>query len=184
MAPHTFTCQARGSTVLSNAWWTMRQRKIDVSFFCFGSDVTTFFNLINFYQIGKCALALQKSLNLNENIITSTVKLHKWPLLPRVGLLPPLPREGGWLGLWKRCHQRLQQPLKLCLPCRKEKQSSASGWGNSSIVFTRGWHGARCTNEIKRDQKFGSVEGTLKFFCYWLVNFYQFARRKICCSEW
>jgi hypothetical protein len=33
MAPHTLVCQARGSTVLSNAWWTKRQRKIDVSFF-------------------------------------------------------------------------------------------------------------------------------------------------------
>jgi hypothetical protein len=36
----------------------------------------------------------------------------------------------------------------------------------------------------KKGQTNGSVEGTLKFLCYWLINFYQFVRRKICCSEW
>jgi hypothetical protein len=58
----------------------------------------------------------------------STVKLNKWPLLPRVGLLPPLPQEGGWLGLWKKCHQRLQQLLKPRPPCRKEKQPGQCLW--------------------------------------------------------
>jgi hypothetical protein len=33
MAPHTLVCHARGLTVLSNAWWTKRQPKINDIFF-------------------------------------------------------------------------------------------------------------------------------------------------------
>jgi hypothetical protein len=32
----------------------------------------------------------------------------------------------------------------------------------------------------KGTKKMGSIVGTFKFFHYWLVNFYQFVRRKIC----